>query len=168
MKLLYSKKKIAERVKDIGKKITEDYKGNDIIVVPVLKGSFLFAADLIREIKLSVKIDFIRIVSYEGTESTGKVEFQYAGDLDWTGKDVLIIEDIVDTGLTLSVLKQYLQLTRHPKSIKICALINKYPRRSVKVEPDYYGFTLKENHFVVGYGLDSSEFDRNLEEIYYI
>jgi hypoxanthine phosphoribosyltransferase len=168
MKLLYSKKKISERVRDLGKKITEDYKGNDIIVVPVLKGSILFAADLIREIQLPIRMDFIRIVSYDGTESTGKVEFHYAGDLDWTGKHVLIIEDIVDTGLTLSVLKQYLQLTKNVKSIKTCTLINKYPRRKVKIEPDYYGFTLKENHFVVGYGLDDNEFDRNLGEIYYI
>ncbi len=168
MELLYSKKKIAERVKDLGKKITEDYRGNDIIIVPVLKGSLLFAADLIREIQLPIRMDFIRIVSYDGTESTGKVEFHYAGDLDWSGKHVLVIEDIVDTGLTLSVLKQYLQLTKNAKSIKTCTLINKYPRRKVKIEPDYYGFTLKENHFVVGYGLDDNEFDRNLGEIYYI
>lgn len=168
MELLYSKKKIAERVKDLGRKITEDYKGNDIIIVPILKGAFLFAADLSREIKLSTKIDFIKISSYEGTKSTEKVEFHYAGDLDWGGKDVLLIEDIVDTGLTLSVLKQYLQLTKHPKTIKTCTLINKYPRRKIKIEPDYVGFTLKEDKFVVGYGLDNSELDRNLDEIYYI
>ena len=168
MKLLYSKKKIAERIKDLGKKITEDYKGNDIVVVPVLKGSLLFAADLIREIQLPIRVDFIRIISYDGTESTGRIEFHYSGDLDWSGKDVLIIEDIVDTGLTLSVLKQYLQVTKNVKSIKTCALINKYPRRKIKIEPDYYGFTLKEDKFVVGYGLDNNEFDRHLDEIYYI
>lgn len=168
LKLLYSKKKIQKRVKELGKQISLDHVDSNMIIVPILKGALMFACDLMREIDVPVQIDFIRLNSYNEQESSGKIDFGYLGDLDWTNKDVLIVEDIIDTGLTMNTLINYLLITRKPRSIKVCALIDKYSRRKEEVKADYVGFVLTEDKFLIGYGLDNSEFDRNLESIYYI
>jgi hypoxanthine phosphoribosyltransferase len=166
VKLLYSKKKILSRVKELGEQITKDNIDNNMIIVPILKGAVMFACDLIRQIDVPIQIDFIRLSSYSGQDSSGKLQFGYLGDLDWFGKDILIVEDIIDTGLTLNTLIEYLNRTKQPKSIKVCALIDKYSRRKLEAKADYVGFKLEKDLFVIGYGLDNSEYDRNLDSIY--
>ena len=165
MKILYSKEEISNRVKEIGKKISEDFYGNDIIIAPVLKGAVMFSSDLIREITLPLRVDFLTVSSYQGTESSGQLKIKHLGDLDWSYKNVILVEDIIDTGFTLSTVVDYLYKIKRPKTIKICTLIDKYSRRKINVKADYVGFTLNEDHFVVGYGLDDGEYDRNLESI---
>ena len=165
MKILYSKEEISNRVKEIGKKISEDFYGNDIVIAPILKGAVMFSSDLIREITLPLRVDFLTVSSYQGTESSGQLKIKYLGDLDWSYKNVILVEDIIDTGFTLSTVVEYLYKIKRPKTIKICTLIDKYSRRKINVKEDYVGFTLNEDHFVVGYGLDDDEYDRNLDSI---
>jgi len=165
MKILYSKEEISNRVKEIGKKISEDFYGNDIVIAPILKGAVMFSSDLIREIILPLRVDFLTVSSYHGTESSGQLKIKYLGDLDWSYKNVILVEDIIDTGFTLSTVIDYLYKIKKPKTIKICTLIDKYSRRKINVKADYVGFTLNEDHFVVGYGLDDDEYDRNLDSI---
>ncbi len=165
MKVLYSKNEILNRVKEIGKKISEDFSGNDIVIAPILKGAIMFSSDLIREINLPLKVDFLSVSSYHGTESDGQLKIKYLGDLDWSYKNVILVEDIIDTGLTLSTVVDYLYRIKRPKTIKICTLIDKYSRRKINIKADYVGFTLTENHFVIGYGLDYDEYKRNLDSI---
>jgi hypoxanthine phosphoribosyltransferase len=151
-------------VRDLGAKITSDYAGADLTVVGVLQGSFLFMADLVRAIDLPLKCDFLRVRSYgDQTKSSGVV--QIVADLasPVAGKDLLLVEDIVDTGLTVDYLLANLQ-TRQPRSVKVCALLHKPARQVVPVPIDYLGFTIGDE-FVVGYGLDFQQRYRNLPQI---
>lgn len=152
---------IARRVEEMGRQITRDYAGEELVVVPVLKGSFLFAADLVRHIDLPLSVDFLGLRSYDdGTESTGVVQITSDLTRPVEGKHVMVVEDIVDTGLTMAYLFDNLA-TRHPKSVKLASLLHKPARTRVSVDIDYLGFTI-EDVFVVGYGLDYAQKYRNL------
>lgn len=155
---------IAARVRELGREISRDMKpAADIVVVGVLKGSLVFMADLIRSLAPEVTCDFLRVSSYEGTESTGTVRFDFDLTQPITGKHVLIVEDIVDTGVTMHFLLEALQV-RHPKSLKVVALLDKPARRKRDVPVHYKGFTI-EDRFVIGYGLDLEGRYRNLPYI---
>ncbi len=152
---------IAARVKELGAKITKAHQGRELVIVPVLKGSFVFGADLIRAIDLPLSIDFLGCRSYgDGTESSGVVQITYDLTKPVEDKDVIIVEDIVDTGLTMSYLLKNLA-TRKPRSLELCSLLHKPARTRVEVPIDHLGFTI-EDVFVVGYGLDYGEKYRNL------
>ncbi|MCB9614141.1 MAG: hypoxanthine phosphoribosyltransferase [Sandaracinus sp.] len=157
---LISAEDIQARVAELGRQITADYGGQEIVVVPVLKGSFVFAADLVRHIDVPLAIDFLGLRSYEGTESSGVVQITSDLTKSVEGKHVLIIEDIVDTGLTMQYLLQNLE-TRKPASVKLASLLHKPARSKVKIPIDYLGFEI-EDVFVIGYGLDYDQHYRNL------
>ena len=155
---------IAERVREIGAAITRDYEGRSLVLVAILKGSFIFAADLVRAIALPVRIEFLGVRSYgQGTASSGVVQITQDLSNSIEGEDVLLVEDIVDTGLTVAHLLELLR-TRLPRSLKVCALLHKPARLCTPVPIDYLGFTI-DDHFVVGYGLDRAEAYRNLPYI---
>lgn len=155
---------IQERVRSLAQQISVDYSGKKLVAIGVLKGAFIFLADLVRHISVSTQIDFVRVASYgAGTVSSGKVRIIKDIELDIKGKDVLVVEDIVDSGLTLAFLVEHLK-TFDPLSVRICALINKTERREKKVLIDYTGFTI-ESGFLVGYGLDCDEEYRTLPDI---
>jgi len=155
---------IAQRVAELGAQITAEYKDRPLVLIVVLKGSFVFAADLARAIDLPLRIDFLGVRSYgEGTESSGVVQITQDLSRPIEGEDVIIVEDIVDTGLTIAHLVDLLR-TRQPRSVKICSLLHKPARARVHVAVDYLGFTI-EDKFVIGYGLDFAERYRNLPYI---
>jgi hypoxanthine phosphoribosyltransferase len=155
---------IAKRVHELGAEITRDYQGHNLVLVCVLKGSFVFAADLARAIDLPLRVDFLGVRSYgEGTESSGVVQITQDLSRPIEHEDVILVEDIVDTGLTIAHLMDLLR-TRAPASVKVCALLHKPARAKVQVAIDYLGFTI-EDRFVVGYGLDFAERHRNLPYI---
>ena len=155
------REEIQKRVSELGAQITRDYKDGALVLICVLKGSFVFAADLMRAIDLPLRVDFLGVRSYgEGTESSGVVQITQDLSKPIEGEDVIIVEDIVDTGLTIAHLMDLLR-TRQPKSVKICALLHKPARARVQVAIDYLGFTI-EDKFVIGYGLDFAERYRNL------
>jgi hypoxanthine phosphoribosyltransferase len=155
---------IAARVHELGAQITRDYRGRKLVLVCVLKGSFVFAADLMRAVDLPLRVDFLGVRSYgEGTESSGVVQITQDLSRPIEHEDVLIVEDIVDTGLTLAHLMDLFR-TRGPASIKVCSLLHKPARAKVAVAIDYLGFDI-EDRFVVGYGLDFAERHRNLPYI---
>lgn len=158
---LIDQDRIAARVKALGAQITEDYAGRELVLVCVLKGSFLFCADLARAIDLPVAIEFLGLKSYGDSQTTSGV-VQITSDLSRpvAGKDLLIVEDIVDTGLTMAYMRKNLA-TRGPRSVKLCALLHKPSRARVDTPIDYLGFEI-EDIFVVGYGLDWGERYRNL------
>lgn len=165
MKQLYTKEYIAQQVARLGSEINQDYHNREILMIVVLKGAMMFAADLAREINRPLSMDFICVSSYGGkTTSSGEIIFKKDIETDIQGKHILIIEDIIDTGLTLQVLKKHL-LKRNPATIKICSLIDKTKHRCVPIESDYYGITMDDG-FIVGYGLDYDELYRNLDAIY--
>jgi hypoxanthine phosphoribosyltransferase len=152
---------IAARVAELGREITRDYVGKEVVVVPVLKGSYVFAADLTRAISLDTSIDFLGVRSYgDEQESSGVVQITTDLSHSIEGKHVILVEDIVDTGLTVSYLRENL-VTRQPASLKIAALLHKPSRTRVQVDIDYLGFTV-EDVFIVGYGLDHAQKFRNL------
>lgn len=156
--------KIAARVKELGAEIAKEYAGKSLVLVVVLKGSFVFAADLARAIEGNLRVDFLGVRSYgEGTESSGVVQITQDLSRPIAGEDVVIVEDIVDTGLTIAHLMDLFR-TRGPRSVKVCALLHKPARAKVTVNIDYLGFTI-EDKFVVGYGLDFAEKYRNLPYI---
>jgi hypoxanthine phosphoribosyltransferase len=164
-RILLTQEQIQEKIAELGRTITEDYanKGG-LLLVGVLKGCTMFLVDLSRSIDLDVAIDFIAISSYgHSTESSGVVRLLKDLDMDIAGRHVLIVEDIIDSGLTLAYLRSQLQ-RRNPASMRICALLNKPDRRSSDVPVDYLGFDIP-NEFVVGYGLDYRELYRNLPYI---
>ncbi|HHV45103.1 MAG TPA: hypoxanthine phosphoribosyltransferase [Firmicutes bacterium] len=164
IKVLISEEALQERIKEMGAQLTADYAEGDLFIVGILKGAFIFMADLIRSIDLPLAVDFVAISSYgSGTKQTGVVRI--LKDLDSTieGKDVLIVEDIIDSGLTLKYLVENLQ-SRKPRSLRICTLLDKPERREVEISTDYTGFVIP-NLFVVGYGLDFDERYRNLPYI---
>ncbi len=155
---------LQERVSELGKEISRDYAGQDLLLVAVLKGSVVFLADLMRQITIPHSIDFMATSSYgAATESSGIVRILKDLDIPIIGRNVLIVEDIVDTGHTLTYLRKLL-LERQPASLRICTLLDKRERREVEVPLDYIGFEIP-NEFVVGYGLDYAELYRNLPYI---
>jgi hypoxanthine phosphoribosyltransferase len=158
--VLISAEQLAARVAELGRAITRDHAGKALVVVGVLKGSFIFLADLVRAIDLPISIDFIGITSYQGTSSTGVVQITSDLTRPIEGKDVLLVEDIVDTGLSMRYLLDNLA-TRRPGSLQVCALLEKPARARVKVPIDYRGFVIGDE-FVVGYGLDWDGKMRNL------
>ena len=154
---------IARRTRELGAQITADYAGKDLAVVGVLKGSILLMADLAREIRLPLTCDFLRVSSYEGMKSTGVVRFDFDLTQPIKDKHVLVVEDIIDTGLTMTFLLETLHV-RHPASVKVVSLLDKPANRRAEVKIDYVGFTI-ENRFVIGYGLDLDGKFRNLPYI---
>lgn len=167
IKILYSENVLQEKIIEIADKINEKYKGEELCVICVLKGSAPFCMDLIKRINLPLTVEFIRVSTYEGDSSTGKVNH-----LDMTlppldNKNVLIIEDIVDTGFTADFLLKSINLKNKVKSLELVSLLNKKIARKIDVKIDYYGFEA-DNKFVVGYGLDYNGYYRNLPYIGYI
>jgi hypoxanthine phosphoribosyltransferase len=163
-KVLFGRDKLAARVEEVGRQVRADYGGKDLVVVGVLKGAFVFLADLIRAVELPMAVDFAEIVSYgEGTESTENVVLTKDVELNVKGRDVLVVEDIVDTGLTTAFLVDHLRL-REPKSIQICALLYKPAMQRVEVPLRYVCFEVGDV-FAVGYGLDYAGLYRNLPDI---
>ena len=163
-KVVLSKEEIDEIVKRLGKQISEDYKGKNLLIVTVLKGAVMFLTDLIREITIPCSIDFMAVSSYgSGVKSSGVVKIIKDLDINLEGFDLLIVEDILDSGRTLNYLKRLLQ-DRNPKSVKICTLFDKPEGRIEPIEPDYTG-SLVPDGFIVGYGLDYNEKYRNLPYI---
>jgi hypoxanthine phosphoribosyltransferase len=158
--VLISREDLDARVRALGEQITRDHAGRSLVVVGVLKGSFIFLADLVRAIDLPISIDFIGISSYQGTSTTGVVKITSDLTRPIEGKDVLLVEDIVDTGLSMRYLLDNLA-TRRPASLKVCALLEKPARARVTVPIDYRGFVIGDE-FVVGYGLDWDGKMRNL------
>ncbi|MGL4363117.1 MAG: hypoxanthine phosphoribosyltransferase [Cellulosilyticaceae bacterium] len=162
--ILLDEETIAKKVIEIGNQITKDYKGKDLLVVGILKGSNVFMSDLIRNINIPMKMDFMVVSSYgNATESTGVVQIIKDLEESIENKHLLIVEDIIDSGLTLKYLKQVLD-TRKPASIKLCTLVDKPVRRKENVDVDYVGFELPDE-FIVGYGIDYAEYYRNLPYI---
>lgn len=165
--VMIGKEQLQRRIAELGAEISQDYKGESILAVCVLKGAVIFMSDLIREFNVDTKIDFMAVSSYgASTASSGVVRILKDLDSNIAGENLLIVEDIIDSGLTLKYLKDYL-LARNPKSLKICTLLDKPERRAAKVKADYVGFTI-ENKFIVGYGLDYNQMYRNLPYISYL
>ncbi|HEX9913114.1 MAG TPA: hypoxanthine phosphoribosyltransferase [candidate division Zixibacteria bacterium] len=164
VKIIIPKRELKKRVKELGAKISKDYAGKELILIGILKGSFIFLADLIRQIKIPHEVDFIAVASY-GQEIEGSGAVRLIKDLSANieGKNVIIIEDIVDSGLTLNFIRKNL-LLRNPKSLEIVTLLDRKERRKVQVPIKYVGFAVP-NEFVVGYGLDLGERYRNLPYI---
>jgi hypoxanthine phosphoribosyltransferase len=165
--ILFPRDAIQKRVRELAGQISKDYADRELIIIGVLKGAFIFMADLIREISIPCRIDFTRLASYgDGSDSSGKVVMTKDIETSIKGRDILIVEDILDTGLTLQYLVGWLK-ERNPDSLKICVLLDKRKRRKVSFEADYVGFTIDDG-FVVGYGLDFNEKYRFSPDIYVI
>ncbi|MBR6810248.1 MAG: hypoxanthine phosphoribosyltransferase [Clostridia bacterium] len=163
-RVLITKEEIHAAVKKLGQQITEDYAGKEPLMVCILKGAVMFYNDLIREIDLPVTMEFMAISSYgNSTKTSGVVNIRKDMDVDITGRDIIIVEDIVDSGMTLSYLKKVLK-TRNAASIRIATLLNKPARRRIDLDVEYYCFNIPDA-FVVGYGLDYAEKYRNLPDI---
>lgn len=161
IEILIPKEKVESRIKELASIIAEDYKDKDLICVGLLKGSVMFMAELTKSMNIDLAMDFMKVSSYGGgMDSTGVVKILKDVDEDLTGKDVLIIEDIIDTGLTIANVKDFL-VKKMPNSIKVCSLLDKPSRRKVDVKGEYIGFEIPDE-FVVGYGLDLDEKYRNL------
>ena len=160
--ILVTEEQLKAKVNELGAQITRDYAGRDLLLVSILKGSVVFMADLMRAIQMPCGIDFMVVSSYGGanTTSTGLVKIVKDLDQDLSGKDLLIVEDILDTGITLSHLVPMLKL-RNPASVRLCTILSKPSRRKADIEPDNLGFEVPDE-FVVGYGLDYDEKYRNL------
>ena len=160
-RVIYTEAEIRRRVAELGEEITEAYQGQPLVVIGILKGAFVFMSDLIRQIKAPQEVDFVSLSSYGPSSTTsGVVRLLRDLDKDIAGKDVLVVEDIVDTGLTLSYLRENL-LLRKPASLKICTFLDKPSRRKVELTPDFVGYQI-DDLFVVGYGLDFNEQGREL------
>ena len=163
-RILFTEEQLQKRVAELGAQITADYAGTNPVLASVLRGSYIFMADLTRQIKLPLTVDFMAVSSYgSGTTSSGQVEIRKDLSDSIEGRDLLIVEDILDSGNTLYYLQRILN-ARHPASIKICTLLDKPERRAKPIEADYKGFTIPDA-FVVGYGLDYDERYRNLPYI---
>ena len=159
-KVLVSEEEIKEICQRLGKQISEDYKGKKLFLVSVLKGAVVFMADIMRNITCDCEIDFMAVSSYSGTKTTGVVKFKKDLDINPEGCDILLVEDILDSGVTLSYLKNVL-LQRNANSIKVCAFLDKPANRQADISADYVGKVIPDE-FVVGYGLDYNEKYRNL------
>ena len=174
LKVLISRQQIAQRVAELGAAITRDFRDQSIVFVAVLKGAAFFLADLARQVQLDATFDFMGVSSYgarpspdvelkQGWDSTGEIRLTKDLDQAIAGKNVILVEDILDTGLTLTFLKKLL-MDREPKTFRIAALLDKPSRRKLAIQGDYVGFTIPDE-FVVGYGLDYAEMHRNLPDI---
>lgn len=162
--ILVSKEELKSKAKELGKRISNDYEGKELVLIGVLKGGVVFFADLIREISIPIDMDFISVSSYgNSTKSSGVVRIIKDIDIDITNKHLLIVEDLVDTGLTLHYLKNMFK-TRGPKDVKVCTALDKPSRRKVELEIEYNGITIPDE-FVVGYGLDYAGRYRNLPDV---
>lgn len=166
LKIMYTEEQIQNRIKEVAKKIDEDYKGKTVIIISVLKGAIFFTVDLVKKMKTPIILEVMQVSSYQGKQSTGNIIVKKGLDTDIEGKDVLIVEDIIDTGYTLKYLKEYLQ-SQNPKSLKIAVLADKKERRKADVKVDYTCFEI-ENKYVVGYGFDVDEIGRNIPYIGYL
>ena len=165
--LIISSQDIAARTCELGREISDHYAGKKLLVVGVLNGAFMFTADLVRAISIDHEIDFIRVASYgSDTSSSGKILLSKDLEITPQGKDILLVEDIIDTGLTVSWLHDYL-LAKNPVSLKTCSLIDKTERRKAEVTIDFCGFKVGKG-FLVGYGLDCAERYRHLPDIYHL
>lgn len=165
--VLCSEEEIQQRTRELGLEITNAYKDKNLFVVSLLRGSFVFAADLVRRIDLKVKVDFMTSSSYEhGEESSGTVQILNDIEEDLSGYDVLVVDDITDSGLTMSYVVNHLK-TKNPNSVKSCVLLDKPTRRKVVLAPDYIGFTIPDR-FVVGYGLNYGDYYRNVPYVFVV
>ncbi len=163
-KTLIDEQTLAARINELAAAITKDFEGEELTLVCILKGSIYFFADLSRKIDLDTRLEFIRVSSYEGHDSTGTVEFKLKLDKPLTNKNVVVVEDIIDSGTTIKALLEYFE-TQNPKQLKLCALLDKPSRRTVEgINIDYLGFTIN-NHYVIGYGLDDDEKYRTIPTI---
>ncbi|NLV88704.1 MAG: hypoxanthine phosphoribosyltransferase [Tissierellia bacterium] len=164
-RILYSREDISTRIKELGQIISESYKGKDLLVVSLLRGSFIFTADLVRELSIPVEVDFMTTASYGHDEvSSGIVDIVHDIRAVAEGKDILIVDDIMDSGYTLKKVKEVLS-QKNPNSIKICVMLDKPSRRKVDIEPDFVGFTIPDV-FIVGYGLNYGDYYRNIPYIF--
>lgn len=166
IKILIDEKTLEKRIEELAIKIEEDFKGKEIVFVGILKGSIMFMTELAKRIKSNVEFEFMEVSSYSGTESTGKIKINKDIRDSIEGKDVIIVEDIIDTGRTLTYLLEYLK-QKKPNSLSIVTMLSKEARREKFVKVDYVGFEI-EDKFVIGYGLDYDEKYRNLHYIGYI
>ncbi len=164
LKVLLNQEQISKKVAELGAQITRDFEGESVVLIGVLKGATIFLADLAREIKLDATFDFIAVSSYGNSrEQSGEVKLMKDVDRPMEGKNIILVEDILDTGLTLTYLRKMI-LAHKPKSLKIAALLDKVSRRKMPIHGDYVGFEIPDE-FVVGYGLDFAERFRNLPEV---
>ena len=163
-KVLYHEATILSRLDELASEITEDYQGKDLTVFAILNGSFIFMADLLRRIPLQLQVDCLSVSSYHGTKSTGRIDFRQTQFADIRGRHVLILDDILDSGMTLHTVRERLAAESGALSLKICVLLRKSVSHMRHVEADYLGFEIP-NEFVVGYGLDYNERYRNLSFI---
>jgi len=167
LKVLFSEEQLQTRIKELANEMNKFYNGEEVITVCVLKGAVMFAVDLVKHLDMPLKMEFIRLSSYgSSTTTSGKVNAVDIKLPDLNGKNVLIIEDIVDTGLTAKFLVDFMSANFNMKSLKFCSLLDKKITRKVDIEPDYYGFEV-DDKFVVGYGLDYDGLYRNLKYIGY-
>lgn len=164
-KILFSREEIDIRVKEMGKELSKQYKDRDLVIVSLLRGSFIFTADLARELSIPVEIDFMTTASYGNEEvSSGVVKILQDVRGSLKGKDVLIVDDIIDTGHTLKKVIEHLE-EKEPDSIKVCVMLDKPSRRQVELEPDYVGYEIPDV-FIVGYGLNYGDYFRNIPYIF--
>lgn len=166
IKVLINEDQINKRLDELANQLMKEYKEKDLMFLCILKGSIFFTVELAKRIKNNIQFEFIEVSSYENNESTGKIKINKDITGSIKGKNVIVIEDIIDTGRTLRFLKEYL-LQKNPESLKICTLLDKPSRRIEQIEADYVGFTI-ENKFVLGYGLDDEQNYRNLNYIGYV
>ena len=167
LKVLIKEESIQKRISELAKKISVDYKDKELVLICVLKGAVYFAIDLSKKIENDLILDFVKVSSYkEAEETSGNIEFNLDISTDIKGKDVIIVEDIIDSGITLNYLHDYL-IAKKPNSLKICVLLDKKERRKKDIKVDYIGFEI-EDKFVIGYGLDYKEKYRNLPYVGYM
>lgn len=165
MRILFTQDDIATRLDSLADEINRNFQGKDLVVIPLLRGGFVFASDLVRRLQMPVEIDFLTTSSYEDAQSSsGVVEMLSDLRCDISGRDVLLVDDIIDSGHTLKVVRDYLA-QRGPRSIRLCTMLDKPARRTVAIQPDFVGFTI-EDVFIVGYGLDYGRYYRNVPYIF--
>ncbi len=166
-KILYTDKDIQKRAKELGRQISKDYKDEEIVLLGTLKGAVMWMSELMKHITCDTQVDFVQASSYgSSTTSSGVIKIKKDIDMDIYNKNVIIVEDIVDTGMTLKYLKEYLE-DRNPRSVKICTMLDKPSRRKNDLEADYIGFVV-EDLFIIGYGLDYDQKYRNLPYVSYL
>lgn len=164
-RILFDKNEISKRVEELGMEISEDYRGGEIVVISLLRGSFIFAADLVREISIPVNMDFMTTSSYgHGETSSGIVEIITDIRADIKGKNVLVVDDIIDSGHTMKKVVDFINM-KGPRSIKTCCMLDKPSRREADISPDYVGFVIPDV-FIVGYGLNYGDYYRNVPYIF--
>ncbi|KNF07462.1 bifunctional protein TilS/HprT [Gottschalkia purinilytica] len=164
-KVIISEDEITEKIKEVGKRVSQDYEGRDILVVSLLKGSFIFTADLVRQINVPTQVEFMTTSSYgHNEESAGEVDILNDLDVDVRGRDILIVDDIMDTGLTMKKIIEHLE-SKGPNSVRTCVLLDKPERRKVDITPSYVGFTIPDL-FIVGYGLNYGDYYRGVPYIF--